>query len=245
MAMIIACPQCTTRYTVDGHAFRAPGRTVRCTTCDHTWFQAPPKPVPAAAQGLALADGNADGDMAQAGSGEIESETARMVAAARQSAARFRDAMARRRGHLREWSLLVVSVALFVVGGLALRETAVRLAPGTAAIYAAAGLPVNVRGLELRNVGYDRQYENGVFVLSIKGEVVNIRDEPMSVPKLRFGLRDGLRQELYHWNMKVSKDQLQADEAVAFVARVASPPVDAYEVEVRFARATETGAAFR
>lgn len=237
--MIIACPQCTTRYTVDDHAFRAPGRTVRCTTCDHTWFQAPPKPAPVPAQGLVLAEG----DMAQGG-GEIETETARMVAAARQSAARFRDAMARRRGNLREWSLLIASVALFLAGGLALRETSVRLMPGTARIYAAAGLPVNVRGLDLRNVGYERQYQNGVVVLSIKGEVVNVRDEPVSVPKLRFGLRDGLRQELYHWHMKVNKDQLQPDEAVAFVARVASPPVDAYEVEVRFASAAEMGTAF-
>ena len=201
--------------------------------------------MPAQAQGLALADGGSDGEAAHAGGGEIETETARMVAAARQSAARFREAMARRRGNLREWSLLVASVALFVVGGLALRETAVRLAPGTAAIYAAAGLPVNVRGLDLRNVGYERQYDNGVVVLSITGEVVNIKGEPVNVPKLRFGLRAGLSQELYHWSMKVSKEQLQADEKVAFVARVASPPVDAYEVEVRFAGTDEMGTAFR
>lgn len=244
MAMIIACPQCTTRYTVDGHAFRAPGRTVRCTTCDHTWFQAPPKPAPAPAEGLALAEGGFDDDLADEG-GDIETETARMVAAARRSAARFRDAMAERRGSLREWALLAASVALFVVGGLAMRETAVRLMPGSAVIYAAAGLPVNIRGLDLRNVEYERQYENGTVVLSIKGEVVNIRDEPVSVPKLRFGLRDGLRQELYHWHMKVSKDQLQPDEAVPFVARVASPPVDAYEIEVRFASKAEMGTAFR
>src|SRR5690606_2176267 len=129
--------------------------------------------------------------------------------------------------------------------GLALRETAVRLVPGMAAVYAAAGMPVNVRGLEFRNLAYERHYENGVAVLSIKGDVFNVRGVPVSVPKLRFGLRDGLRQELYHWHMKMEKDQLQPDEGVAFVARVASPPVEVYEVEVRFAGADDMGAAFR
>jgi predicted Zn finger-like uncharacterized protein len=244
MAMIIACPQCTTRYTVGDAAFRAPGRTVRCTTCDHTWFQAPPRPMAQPAQAVALADGPAD-DAIEAGDEHIETDAARMVAAARASAARFRAGVTRRRGALREWALLVAGIALIVVGGLSFREAVVRIAPATARVFEAVGLSVNVRGLDFLDVAYQRQYENGVTVLAIEGKVVNITDETQSVPKLRFGLRDGLRQELYHWYMKVTKAPLPPGEAVPFTARLASPPAEAYAVEVRFATAAETGSPFR
>jgi len=245
MAMIIACPQCTTRYTVDGAAFRAPGRTVRCTTCDHTWFQAPPRPAPKPAPALAVAEGPAVDDDYHVEDGPFGTEAARMVAAARTSAARFRDGVTRRRGQLREWAVLVAGIALVVVGGLAVRETIVGAVPSMAAVYETIGLPVNIRGLDLQNVDYERHYENGTMVLAIKGDVVNIRDESRDVPKLRFGVRDALNQELYHWYMKVTKEPLASGDTVPFVARLASPPADAYSVEVRFATELEMGSPFR
>lgn len=38
-AMIIACPNCATSYTVDGTAFGHQSRTVRCSACGHSWRQ--------------------------------------------------------------------------------------------------------------------------------------------------------------------------------------------------------------
>ena len=41
--MLIACPDCNTRYVVPDEAIGVDGRTVRCAKCKHSWYQAGPE----------------------------------------------------------------------------------------------------------------------------------------------------------------------------------------------------------
>lgn len=45
--MILTCPQCKTKFSVPTTALGEEGRKVRCTLCEHTWFQTPKGVKPA------------------------------------------------------------------------------------------------------------------------------------------------------------------------------------------------------
>jgi len=106
----------------------------------------------------------------------------------------------------------------------------------TAAVQEAVGQPVNLRGIEFRNVSYERQTENGLPVLAVRGEVVNIADEVRVLPPLRVGLSDGgdPPRELYHWTFTLPEKELVPQQSVDFVTRLSSPPPEARDLEVRF-----------
>ena len=80
----------------------------------------------------------------------------------------------------------------------------------------------------------EREFDNGLPVLAVRGEIVNVAERELDVPRLRFSLRDSSRQEIYHWTMAVAADRLGPSERANFVTKLAAPPPNARDVEVRF-----------
>ncbi len=130
----------------------------------------------------------------------------------------------------------IAASLIILLGGLyVFRDSVVRFAPGSARLYALAGFDINLRGLEFRDVVYTREFEDGIPVLAIRGEIVNVTEAPVLLPTIRFSLRDSRTQEVYHWTGSAGPDLLAPAGAVPFESRLASPPVGAEEILVRFA----------
>lgn len=140
------------------------------------------------------------------------------------------------------WSLLGLFVLGTIMAIVSYRKEIVAMIPGTAKVYEAAGAPVNLKGIEFRNVTYERQTENDLPVLAVMGEVVNVSGETRTLPRLRVGLRDKDQNELYHWTFALPERALAADASVPFVTRLSSPPLDARDIEVRFVLPSENEA---
>jgi predicted Zn finger-like uncharacterized protein len=144
------------------------------------------------------------------------------------------------------WKSASMAAALLVVGvGLHQREAIVRHLPQAASVYTAIGMPVNLRGIEIRNVASRLLDDNGVSVLVIDGDLHNITRNKLDVPRLRFAVRGADGQEVYVWSAQADKASLQAGENLNFRRRLAAPPGDGKDVAVRFLTRADTTAGIK
>ncbi len=114
------------------------------------------------------------------------------------------------------------------------RGDVVRALPQTASFYALIGLPVNLRGLAFDGIVSTTEQHEGVPILVVEGNIVNDARKVVDVPRLKFVVRNAARQEIYSWTAVATRTVLPPGEAVAFHSRLASPPLDARDVLVRF-----------
>ena len=126
-------------------------------------------------------------------------------------------------------ALIALNAAL-----IAWRADVVRVAPQTASLYAAIGLPVNLRGLSFADVTTATETHDGVQVLVVEGTIASASARVVEVPRLRFSVRNPGGQEVYTWTALPARSLLAPGETLAFRSRLASPPPDARDVLVRF-----------
>jgi predicted Zn finger-like uncharacterized protein len=141
-------------------------------------------------------------------------------------------------------SLPILIVVLLVILAIALqtRVAMVRNFPQTASLFAAIGLPVNLRGLIFENVKSSGEFLDGVTVMVVQGTIVNLTGKALEVPRLRFALRSASGHEVYAWTALPTRTMLSPGEELPFRSRLASPPPDGRDVIVRFFNRRDIGA---
>ena len=114
------------------------------------------------------------------------------------------------------------------------RVDVVRLLPQTAAFYKLVGLDVNLRGLVFKDVKVTTETVEGKPVLVIEGVIVGEAPRPVELPRLRFSVRDAQGAEIYAWNAVLEQAVLKPGEKAWFKSRLASPPPEGRNIDVRF-----------
>lgn len=228
--MIVSCPSCATRYDIADQHVSAEGMSIRCRACGHRWIES------RAVQVIDVSPAPAPMRLT-----ETEREVERLIEASAEARA---VALARKRRHQsdrRAWACFAMGLVLPVALLALFPETVVRAAPAAARLYERAGIKVNIYGLEISNVQQEHVLANGVRLLSIKGEIVNISQSDRKIPALRFALRGKDAVETYAWTVESTVRPLRPGESTTFTTRVASPPETSANVEIRFARLDEIG----
>jgi len=253
--MILTCPSCDTRYSVDGAKFPAAGRNVRCAKCGHSWHQAGETPEPAEASIDIPAPAPAPVSAADAGqkprtsAGDLDNAASIAAPFAPESASaarRFTPSVVEekpstplgpRLAVVAGWVGLILVVLAIAFAAVRYRQDIATIWPQSAGVYSSLGLQVNATGIDFRQVEYRRESEDGQVVLAVTGQIINGGQRELPVPQtVRVTLSDASNHELYHWTFKPNAQILAPGQSVKFVTRLASPPAAARHLEVRFAK---------
>jgi predicted Zn finger-like uncharacterized protein len=126
------------------------------------------------------------------------------------------------------------AMGALVLAVLIWRADLVRLLPQTAALYKLVGLDVNLRGLKFKDVKVSSEMVEGKPVLVIEGSITGESSKPVELPRLRFSVRDAQGAEIYAWNTVLEQSVLRPGERAQFKSRLASPPPEGRNIDVRF-----------
>ncbi|MGY8681128.1 MJ0042-type zinc finger domain-containing protein [Bradyrhizobium sp. UFLA05-153] len=126
------------------------------------------------------------------------------------------------------------AMGALAVALLVWRADMVRLLPQTAAFYKMIGIEVNLRGLAFRDVKVTSETVDGKQVLVIEGAIVGETRKAVDIPRLRFAVRDAQGAEIYAWNAVLEQTVLHPGERALFKSRLASPPPEGRNIDIRF-----------
>ena len=125
-------------------------------------------------------------------------------------------------------------MAALVLALIVWRNDVVRLLPQTAPFYRLVGLEVNLRGLAFKDIKITDETVDGKPVLVIEGMIVGESRKPVELPRLRFSVRDAQGAEIYAWNAVLEQPVLKPGERAWFKSRLASPPPEGRNIDIRF-----------
>ena len=200
--MILTCPQCQTKFALAAEKLMPDGKTVRCSSCTHTWFQLPsfdeddPMELPKteavpteALDDLAGADDVTDMDDAPAEAADSH-------------------------GFVGFATASVIIFALLIGLSLLLREPITKALPSASGYYSLFGFKLGnpVDSLSFNKV--NAKIEDGVFMLA--GEVINLSGDVVDVPYLVAKQFDADNHVLAEWMIKLPFDSIEGYGAQDF-----------------------------
>jgi predicted Zn finger-like uncharacterized protein len=226
--MILTCPSCATRYIADEAILGGKGKLVRCATCRHTWRARASDMSEGVEEEASLAaalDAHEDDVLSEHDISFPERPLA--------------PGAPNMRAAILGWTGAGVGLLLLMTLAVLFRVEIVSLWPKTASVYAAAGFTVTAEGLVFESVAAAPGYHEGEPTLTITAAVRNTSGRVREVPPVWIGLFDEDGEEVFSWAVALEVAELAPRQSARFTALLAQPPVDAQDLELRFARGAE------
>ncbi|MES2020886.1 MAG: MJ0042-type zinc finger domain-containing protein [Pseudomonadota bacterium] len=234
--MILECTECHTRYLVPDSAIGADGRTVRCASCKHSWFQAgaPVLDLVARAEAAPLAPPPVAPRTEAAVETPPEPVSAPAASAATAPYDDY-DAFAHeppfrpRRNPARRWTVAAIAAGIAMLAAAALVFYADL--PGLAGqlFRPATGTP-----LKIVSKPVDQHTFNGNEIFAVSGIVLNPTDTRQPIPDIRADLRDAQKRIVFSWIIRPEATTLPPKGQVQFNSAQVNVPVNAQELVLSF-----------
>lgn len=257
-SVIVSCPACTTRFSLDAALLGDAGRNVRCAKCGHKWKQLPPK-AEAAETETALAAAES-APLPPAPEPETPPSTAAEPAAPDIPAApprprspqrpvgpitvppKLRPVAPKKRSLLWPVTLLVVGLIAGLLGtAYFFRAEIARAVPAFDMAYGLMGISTSnpATDLDIGNLVFERRNTDGASVLSVKGDIFNKSEFPVRLPNLVAipTMRDENDQEviLEPWHpFRLEQQVIEPGETITFSTFIENLPKGTKSLKVTF-----------
>lgn len=237
--MILNCPACDTRYLVPDSAIGPAGRSVRCASCRHSWFQEPAPLEPTPSEPAIGAD-EPVAESAEASTEEPAPSPAPVPRAppipeappfvSRESSFAHEPPFKPRRNPAKIWTIAAIVFALLVAGtGGALYAFGV---PNWFEDYQFASVEETPLLIELNPKQDRRTLQDGTEYFAASGTVINPTDSEHDIPPMLVVLRDASGRIVYSWKMKAPASSLAPGAKVTFNEAKLDVPRAASQLEV-------------
>jgi predicted Zn finger-like uncharacterized protein len=260
--MILTCPDCATSYFVDDARIPPEGRVVKCSSCGNRWRAEHDAPAEAAApetelvaEPVAIEDDIVaePAPVAQLPPEDVEIIAEPAPGPGPEPALRRRGARPvpkpkakPKRGAVATWTAIAATVVA-AAGVVVFREQIVRMAPGSAGVFAAVGLPVDRLGLTIGDVRSVAALQGGRPVLSITGAIRNTRQQTVTAPPLRVSILDRAGKPVAAKIARPLNAQVPPGATRYFAISIPDPPAGSASLDIVFeapsAAATHTATA--
>lgn len=243
--MIIVCPSCAANYEVPDESIGPAGRTVRCAACGTKWFAEQPPPSAAEPQDVLPPASPEPAEPAPTAlapivDAEAASGAVRSIEAVARRGRQPRTARKKPRAALNlpsaadtGWFVVLASAAALILAVI-YRDHVVQVAPSTARLFAAIGAPVNLRGMEFRELVSRVEFENGQPIVIVEGRIENLTNSSLAVPRLRLAVKGATGRELVSWASNPPRPTIAPRESLPFRTRLTTSISGGNEIEVRF-----------
>ncbi len=129
------------------------------------------------------------------------------------------------------------AIAIFfiiILGALMAKPAIVSAWPPAAAIYDLAGMPVSLKGEGLIIEGLIAELSEDQKTLTLKGNIVNLREKQMTIPLLKASFKLTETDPAKQWFFGPPQNTIAAEDSLEFSASYNSPPADITMVNVTF-----------
>lgn len=261
-SVIVSCPACTTRFSLDAALLGESGRTVRCAKCAHKWKQLPPKadtaepaaPVPVE-QPPSLPPAPAPTPERLPGADSTDEPTADIPAAPPRPRSpqrpvgpitvppKLRPVAPKKRSMVWPVTLLVVGLIAGLLGTAYLfRAQIARAVPAFDMAYGLMGISTTdpARDIEIGNLKFDRRNTDGKSAISIQGEIFNTSEFPIRIPNMvaipvGSDPETGQESDLEPWHpFRLEQTMIEPGETIAFRTFFENPPKGAKSLRIDF-----------